>query len=147
MFICLLVLFWARLHISGFHLPLEPLLCQGFCIKPRKSILIFLQGLFLWGNSVQGCRPGLICNFDIGVWILCFLAKCEHIRKFLLHHCIGMSFNFLNLTLVGLPGGWCLGMPKRISLWSDIRSKTLDLSRCSVEASLVMTWSNRLPLW
>ena len=58
-----------------------------------------------------------------------------------------MSFNFLNLIIVGLLWGWCLEMPKQISLWSEIRSSTLGFSRSTVEFSLVIIWSNRLPLW
>ena len=145
MLACLLVLFRVGLNISGFHLSLKPLLCQGCYIEPRESLLICLQGLFLRGHSVQGYRPGFICNFKVGVWIICFLAKFEHIRKFLLITCAEMSFSFLNLPIVVLPGAWCLGMPKRISLWSDTRSKTTGLSRTAEEASLVITWSNRLP--
>ena len=49
--------------------------------------------------------------------------------------------------MVGLLRVWHLGIPKSISLWSDIKSRTSGLSRSTVEASLVIIWYNRLPLW
>ena len=143
-----LVLFSEGLNISGFYLPLKLLLYKDFSIESRESLPIFLQGLFLRGHSIQSHKPGFICNFKVGVWIIiCLQEKFEHIRKFLLYDLCRDVIQFPEPDCGGLLGAWCLGMPKRISLWSDTRSKTIGLSRTAEEASLVITWSNRLLLW
>ena len=87
--VCILVLFSVGLDIPGFNLPLKLLLYQGFCIEPRDSAPIFLQGLLLRSHPVQCHSPDFICNLHIGVWVISLLAKFNQIREFLLYHLCG----------------------------------------------------------
>ena len=116
----------------------------------QKSIFqSFFVDSFLRDDFVQGCRPGFICNFEIGVWIICFLAKFEHNQK--IPVCITVCRNviqFPELNHGGFTWRLLLGDAKEgQSVIQILDLKTIALSRSTVEASLVITWSNRLSLW